>query len=519
MTTQATILVVNDAPAARYLMTRILRAAGWAVAEATGGFEALTLAGRIQPDVVVLDIRLPDIDGYEVAKKLKDDAHTAGACIIQTSATFMSPEGKVRGVESGADAYLTQPFEAIELVAMVKSLLRLKKSEAEARHQSALLLEADRRKDEFLAMLGHELRNPLSAIVMAASLLEQKKHPAEQEKRLNATILRQAQNLTRLVDDLLDVSRITQGKIHLAMATVDLRVTAQSVVRAQKGEIDKRAHAVHLEVGEVPLWVKGDATRLEQIVGNLLANAVKYTADGGRIDVTLSQRPAPGGMRVVCAIRDNGVGLAKEEIASIWGLFVQVESSLARTAGGLGVGLTMVRRLAEMHGGTVSVTSDGRGTGSEFSFELPCVAGPSVAPAADAPKGESARYRILLVDDNEDARALHRQALQQCGHEVECAPDGQVGIALALGSPFDVAIIDIGLPSISGYDVARSLRTQLGSNRPYLVALTGYGRAEDRQRALDAGFDAHVVKPIEAAAVENLFGRLGDRSSSAPTCH
>ena len=516
MTTQRRplMLVVNDDPGARYMISRILRTADWDCEEAKTAFEALSKVEELMPDVVILDVKLPDLLGYEVCKRIKDGEKTRGISVLQTSATFVTPEGKARGLDSGADAYLTQPFEAIELVAMVRSLLRLKRTEAEARRHAALLVEADKRKDEFLAMLGHELRNPLSAILTASALIDRGEMNASEARRFNQTIHRQAQNLARLVDDLLDVSRITQGKIHLALDVVDLRSVVDAVLKSHRSEADKRHHRLHVSLGERPMFVKADVTRLEQIIGNLFSNALKYTANGGHIHVTLGERASETGPNVVFRMRDTGIGIAKENLGSIWDLFVQVDSTLARTESGLGIGLTMVRRLVEMHGGKVEVHSEGTGKGTEFSFELPLLADaktPAVQREAAATGGP---FRILLVDDNVDSCELYQFAFQEHGHEVTCAHDGQEGIDRALAQPFDLAVVDIGLPTIDGYQVASTLRQQLGDACPYLIALTGYGRPEDKARALASGFDMHLVKPIDVATVETMFKRLGrDRAN------
>ena len=446
------LLVVNDVESARYLITRIVRSVGWRYIEADNGIDALRLAREQQPDLAILDVKLPDLLGYEVCRRLKDDPITSGIAVIQTSATFVTSEGKARGLESGADAYLTQPFESIELIAMVRSLLRLRKTENELRERASTLAEADRRKDEFLAMLAHEIRNPLSAILVATNLMERPDADLAMMKRVGTTIGRQARHLGRLVDDLLDVSRITRGKIQLTRKKLDLRGLVSNVVETQRTMLDKRQHQLTVTLPQEPVWVDADPTRVEQVLVNLVGNAAKYTASGGRIHVSLGMRDrGEDGIVAVFRIRDSGVGIAKENIASVWDLFFQADSSLARTQSGLGIGLTMVRRLVEMHGGSVGVTSDGVSMGSEFYFDLPLVEPPSNQASIAAPSGAPQPLRLLLIDDNVDSCELYSFAFEQAGHDVTTAHDGEEGLALLLKGDYDAAIVDIGLPGIDGY--------------------------------------------------------------------
>ena len=497
------VLNVNDSPSARYLVSRILKSIDCDVIEAEMGAEALRVAAAHRPDLVVLDIKLPDMSGYDVCRKLKSDPATASCAVLQTSATFVSSEGKARGLDSGADAYLTQPFESIELIAMVRSLLRLKKTEAEARERASALAVADRRKDEFLAMLAHELRNPLSAILVATNLLERGDVPPEDVKRFAGTMARQSRHLARLIDDLLDVSRITRDRIQLTKSIFDLAQVVRDVLDAERLIVERRHHRLQLDLPREPVYVEADVTRIEQVIVNLLSNALKYTEAGGRIHLSLGTEGEGTGREVVLRMRDTGIGIARENLGSVWDLFYQVDASLARSQSGLGIGLTMVRRLIEMHGGTVGVTSEGVGAGTEFSFRLPAVA----TPNARANDGGSSpeldeRLSILLVDDNADSCELYRFAFEGEGHDVDAVYDGQEGIDRALAKRYDVAVVDIGLPVVDGYEVARRLRAELGERCPYLVALTGYGRPEDKARAKAAGFDVHRVKPLD---VQELF--------------
>ena len=510
----ARILNVNDSVANRYFVSRVLTSAGWEVIEAGTGAEGLELARTREPVAVILDIKLPDMSGLEVCKKLRDDPKTAGIIIIQTSATFVTSEGKVRGLESGADQYLTQPFEAVELIAMIKNLLRLRQKERESRETAEALLVADRRKDEFLAMLAHELRNPLSAITMAATLLDG--HQLEpRAARLSATIGRQTHHLARLVDDLLDVSRITRGKIQLQTKPFDLGALIRGSLDGDASSVGQ-THRVDLAIADEPLWIDGDATRVEQILSNLLSNAVKYSKRGSRITVSLSSTERDGRRFAKLTMRDEGIGIAREHLPAVFDLFFQVDDSLARSQSGLGIGLTMVKRLVEMHGGTIAITSDGVGAGTTITLELPTVPPVEASGRASLGGAHDGGLRVLLVDDNQDSCELYALAFEDAGHHVKVANDGPSGLAMMNDASYDVAIIDIGLPGLDGYQIARRVRARPGA-QPLLVALTGYGREEDRKRALDAGFDAHFVKPVDFRTLLREVTTLAERASRLPT--
>ncbi len=508
------VLNVNDSPSNRYFVSRVLKSAGWLVLEADTGAKGLELARAHKPDLVVLDIKLPDMSGHEVCRLLKRDPETAHILVIQTSATFVTSEGKARGLESGADQYLTQPFEAIELIAMVRGLFRLHEKESEAREKAAALREADRRKDEFLAMLAHELRNPLSAIMTATTLLEGLELPP-MGHRLSATIGRQTRHLARLVDDLLDVARITSRKIHLRREPLELRSLVERFVAGEAAGLTK-SHRLTAQIGEDPIWVFGDVTRLEQVVSNLVSNAVKYSEAGGRITIALTPTRRGDKQYAALEVRDTGLGIASENLDSVFDLFFQVDATLARSQSGLGIGLTMVKQLVEMHDGTVSVRSDGLGQGSAFRIELPAIDPPAAAAGATANESRASPLSVLIVDDNVDSCDLVAFSFENEGHLVTTANDGKEGLELALERSFDVAIVDIGLPSLDGYQIARQIRDARPTDAPALIALTGYGRTEDRQRALDSGFDAHLVKPMDVRDVHRLVGKLvGERRGAA----
>jgi PAS domain S-box-containing protein len=378
---------------------------------------------------------------------------------------------------------------------------RARREEAEALAES--LRAANRAKDEFLAMLGHELRNPLGTLTNAAAVLE--RLPGDETMRhVVAIVGRQTAHLARLVDDLLDVARAASGKIELQRRPVELHALAQRCLDAlaQAGRTDR--HTVSLEGGAV--HVDGDAGRLEQVVNNLLDNALKYTPAGGRVIVGTGR----AGDTAVLRVRDTGQGIRTDMLASVFDLFVQEPQSLARSRGGLGLGLALVKRLIELHGGSVAVWSAGPGQGSEFTVRLPAVATPGDRPESTVPgpPGTRAhRRRVLVVEDGPDARQSLRMLLELAGHEVETSEDGPAGLAKLRVFRPDVALIDLGLPGMDGYALAREVRGRPETCAIRLVAVTGYGQAEDRRRALAAGFDLHVTKPVDASMLDEVLGR------------
>jgi PAS domain S-box-containing protein len=355
---------------------------------------------------------------------------------------------------------------------------------------------ANRTKDEFLAMLGHELRNPLGAISSAAHVLSRTAAGTSATARASDIIGRQVQHLARIVDDLLDVSRVVAGKVVLRLQPVDLADIARRVATLHGGPSGAR-HVI--SVHTTPTWISADPTRLEQVLTNLLANAVKYTAPGGEITVTV-RRDAD---HAILSVRDTGAGIRSELLPRVFDLFVQGDRSLERSAGGLGIGLTLVRQLVQLHGGTVEASSPGVGRGSTFTVRLPVLAAPPESDSAARPPTKAPARRVLVVEDNDDAREMLRNLLQLFGHDVHEARDGASGVEEARRVRPDAALIDIGLPGIDGYEVARRIRADVPGAR--LVALTGYGQPEDRERALAAGFDVHLVKPVDPEQLQRLL--------------
>ena len=418
----------------------------------------------------------------------------------------------------------TTPLERI-------SAARALESELKARVEE--LAETGRRKDEFLGMLAHELRNPLHAISAAACVLD--RAGPEAPSRPRDIIHRQLAILARLVDDLLEVSRMTRGTIQLRRVPLDLVQIVRQAAQSSRESLDSRRQQLTVIEPESPLLLEGDDVRLEQVVMNLISNASKFSAPGSSITLEVRERWDSEQRLAELSVRDQGVGIPRDMLSKIFEPFVQVDQSLARSLGGLGIGLSLVRSLVELHGGSVLAKSPGLGKGAEFVVRVPAKSGarideppasarPSSAPApreGDRPReGDSKAadaLRVLVVEDNEDTLELVQMWVRSLGHQVQGANDGNSGLESALRTVPDVALVDIGLPGIDGYEVARSLRASTEGRDIYMVAVTGYGRPEDRARALDAGFDAYIVKPLDVAGLKRALSprNLAQRRAQA----
>jgi PAS domain S-box-containing protein len=374
------------------------------------------------------------------------------------------------------------------------------------------LREADRRKDEFLATLAHELRNPLAPIVNALELLDVGASTSDTANETRDIIKRQVHHLTRLVDDLLDISRITKDKIELRKERLSLATVIRNAVETSRPMIDFAGHTLAILVPVADVFVDADLARLSQVIANLLNNSAKYTEPGGKIVVEAKQ----DGQYAVVAVRDNGVGISCEDLAHVFDMFRQVDRSLDRSQGGLGIGLTLVRRLVEMHGGTVNARSEGLGKGSEFVVRLPlATVSPHLRklPAFGTTQPVVSR-RILVVDDNRDAGSTLAKFLQLKGHQVQTAHDGTEGVNLVPEFRPQVILMDIGMPKLNGYDATRQIRQLPGGDNIFIVALTGWGQDSDVQNSKDAGCSAHLVKPVDFAALERLLAEACPLSNS-----
>ena len=413
-----------------------------------------------------------------------------------------SDEAVVAVEELGNVTILDRPVQSRSLVSAVVAALRARRRQYEAR-------DAIVRRDQFLAMLGHELRNPLAAIILAIDALPTGPGQGTGERQ-RAILERQSRHLAGLVDDLLDVARVTSGKVRLKLEPLDVVDVVRRCVQGAELAARARGITLHAELRDSPLPVEGDLVRLEEVFNNLISNALKYSPAGARVTVRAERR----GDRCVIEVTDTGIGIAPEMVRRVFDLFVQADATLERSQGGLGIGLTLVQALVELHRGTITARSPGIGQGSSFVVELPLAR--SIARAEAPPHlvavGEPLRQRILLVEDNVDLLALTKDLLEVLGCAVECATDGGEGLARLLAAPPDVAFVDIGLPTLDGYTIARQARAR--GIPSYLVALSGYGQAEDRERALAAGFDQHLTKPVNRATlVETLHAARAGRAS------
>lgn len=379
---------------------------------------------------------------------------------------------------------------------------------SERKRFEVALRDADRSKNEFLATLAHELRNPLAPVRNAVEILNRKVPPSPETRWALDVIDRQMQQMTRLIDDLLDIARITCNRLELRRERIELSDVVNAAVETSRALVEARGHELVVSLPPRPIYLDGDLTRLAQAMANLLNNAAKYTEKGGHIWVRAEREDG----HAVISVRDTGMGIPGDMLPRVFDMFTQVDRSLERSQGGLGIGLTLVKQLVELHGGTVSAESAGPGKGSEFVLRLPVVAESvktlrqSTQSAELASNGRS--LRILVVDDNEDATESLGVLLQLSGHEVRAAHDGIEAIGAADEFRPDVVLLDIGLPKMDGYDVARELRRQPWGREMVLIAVTGWGQAEDRERSREAGFDQHLVKPVDPTTLLELLASL-----------
>ena len=504
MTTPTLVLNVDDNDTNRYVKTRILQRAGYEVLEAGTGAEALRIIHESAPALVLLDVKLPDMNGRSICAELKSHADTASIVVLQTSASHIESRHRVASLDAGADGYLVEPMEPEELVANVKALLRVRQAERERQAALDALREADKRKDEFLAMLAHELRNPLAPIRNAVEIL--KVEDAGLRERARTLIGRQVTHLARLVDDLLEVSRITQGKVVLQRKVVLLREVVDAAVDIAVPYLEAQRHQLEAVVDPEDVWLEVDPVRLAQVVGNLLHNAAKFTPPAGRIRIAAGVRPQ--GVEIV--VEDNGMGMTAEVLPRVFDLFTQGNQTLDRTQGGLGIGLSLVRGLVEMHGGTVTAESAGAGRGSRFRVVLPLATLTSRRPREarrEGGKPQATARRILVVEDNVDAAEAMQLVLEDMGHSVTVVNDGADALRVALELKPEIILLDIGLPGMDGYQLAQRLRDTPETRGAQLVAVTGYGQLKDRARSLEAGFDMHLVKPVDPAQLREVLGQ------------
>ncbi len=447
----------------------------------------------------------------EVGVHVKEDAHwrdlvtgTVADTAPPASELVMLLPLRVRGEQVGILSLALPPRHARDTAhrALAHDVAQQVASALDRARVHDAADRANRAKDDFLAMLGHELRNPLSPIVTALQLMRLRGEPALVNERL--VIERQAGNLVRLIDDLLDVSRIARGKITIERGTIELADVVTAAIEQASPTLALASHHLHLDI-EPRITLDADATRLAQVIANLVINAAKFTPAGGRIEVVASATPA----RATVIVRDNGIGIAPELLPRVFEQFVQGHQGSDRARGGLGLGLAIAKGIVELHGGAIRAESAGPGSGSTFTVELPRL--PHVRLHTDDSRDlRSGALRVLVVDDNLDAGEMLAEALRQFGHDVHFAHDGNAGLDLALRIQPDVAVLDLGLPGMDGYQLARAIRRSLGDRTPRLIAVTGYGQPNDRQQSAEAGFSAHLVKPVMLDQLQDTILRLGN---------
>lgn len=542
------ILIVDDEPKNLTVLETVLDDPGYRLVCANSGEQALLALMAQEFAVLVLDVRMPDMTGFELAALVKQRKKTAFVPIIFLTAYYNEDQHILQGYGSGAVDYLHKPVNASVLrskVAVFAELFRrgraleaanrtLQAEVAERRRAETGLSElnetldrrvtertdalqaselqlrnADRRKDEFLATLAHELRNPLAPVRHAVQVLRLKGLATPELRWASELIDRQVQSMSRLIDDLMDVSRINQGKIELRRERVALPEILADAVEATRPLIDECKHLLVLNIpgGEWPL--DADATRLVQAFMNLLNNAAKYMDANGRIEVGVRREQGD----VVVTVKDSGIGISPDRLDGVFDMFSQVETALSRSRGGLGIGLSLTQRLVEMHGGSVKARSDGLGAGSCFEVRLPLADQVLQQLEAGTDAGQDrfatgAPLRILIADDNQDAAATLAMLLELMGHQVQYVHDGEAAVAAALDFNPQVVLLDIGMPKLNGYQACGKIRTLVGGAAMTLVAVTGWSQPDDRRASQAAGFDRHLVKPVDPATLADLLAAV-----------
>ncbi len=511
-TPTGTVLILEDDAGIAQLERRRLERAGFSVAVSSSAEEARAALAAGGVDLMVLDYKLNEAaTGLDFYRDLSE----TGLGVPSILVTGFADEAMLaRALREGVRDFLPKTPDYLDFLvpAVVRvmdqirierelhlqreQLFREQAARLEAEAERKALAEEDRRKDEFLAMLAHELRNPLSAISSAVNLA--RATPSDEHRDWsNEVITRQVKHLTHLIDDLLDVSRIRLGKIQLRRQPLEAAEVMARAVETVRPLLERKRHGLAVSIEPGPLRVDADPTRLEQVLVNLLTNAAKYTDEGGRIAISAGR----DGPNVAFRVKDNGTGIPREMLPRIFDLFIQVDRSLDRSQGGLGIGLTLVRKLVESHGGTVSATSAGPGLGSEFVVRLPALSdsvhvAPSSSNSGRRPTMAENSKRVLVVDDNIDAARGLARLLKVEGHDLAIAHDGREALDAARAHRAEVILLDIGLPGLDGYQVAEILRRE-GFADATIIAVSGYGQDEDRKRSERAGFNHHLVKPVD----------------------
>ena len=514
----ALVLVVDDVDAGRYAKCETLRRAGYRVLEAATGAEAIATTFREHPDLILLDVNLPDISGFEVCRLIKEADSPHPIQVAQLSSTAVTDADRVKGLTWGADAYLTEPLPGTVLVATIRAMLRagaaeraLSESLSRERQAREEAERANRLKDEFLAALSHELRTPLSTMVGWIWQLRHTANDEDMRERAIEGLERSTAIQVRLINDLLDVSRIGKGKLDLQLGPVHLPAVVEAAVEAVRAAAHGRNIVIAERTG--PVAVVGDASRLQQVVVNLLTNAIQFSPDGGLVEVSIDG----DGPEVMLKVRDHGRGIDPALLPHIFEPFRQGEGGFARRHGGLGLGLAIVKQLVALHGGRVWAESAGRGQGATFTVALPQNSSADVpVPDRRAEGGDLLRdLRLLVVEDDDDSRDWLATLLTSEQATVLAAASSAEAMVLASHEPFDLLISDVGLPGQDGLQLLTSLR-QAGYAMP-AVALTAFCAPAERTRILAAGFQAHFGKPVETSEFLAYLGEVGDRIRAART--
>jgi signal transduction histidine kinase len=507
---RAKILIVDDVPDNLVALQAVLRPHDADVLAAGSGREALELLLAFEVALAIVDVQMPGMDGLELAELMRGTERTREVPIIFVTAGLHDQKRVFRGYELGGVDFLHKPLDSQVLRGKVEVFLQLYRQRQmladqlrELRRVEAELRAADQRKDEFLGLLSHELRNPLAPIRNSIYILGQADPDSEEARQARWILERQVTFLGRIVDDLLDITRITNGKVELKCCDLDLVEAARRSVEDHRASFVGAAIELRVEAPETPVWTHADPTRVAQAVGNLLSNALKFTPAGGCVEVLVTQETGFG----VIEVRDDGIGIDASMLAHVFDRFSQGAQSLDRSRGGLGLGLALARAMIELHGGSVSVASDGPGRGARFAIRLPLAEKQPEAPASEpTPPIDQRQLKILIVEDNIDGAESLKVLLEIIGHDVRVARDGLAAIAIAEEMSPQVVLCDIGLPGIDGYETARRLRAIIPDSR--LIALSGYAMPEDRRRGRDAGFHEHLSKPLAPDDLRRLLSGI-----------
>jgi len=522
-------LLVDDLAENLLSLEALLRRDNLVLLKARSGVEALELLLKHDVALALLDVQMPGMDGFELAELMRGTEKTRRVPIIFLTAGNADRQRRFRGYEAGAVDFLYKPIEAdvlrskadvffelyrqrqqidLQLKALKVSAEENDRLLAESQNYATALKEADTRKDEFLATLAHELRNPLAPIRNGLQILKMSANNGETTEVVREMMTRQLSHLVHLIDDLLDVSRVSQGKISLRKQKLAIKDAVQDAIETSRPLIENAHHTLTVDMPDEALWVDADPTRMAQIIGNILNNAAKYTPEGGKIALSVAHE----GDNVVIRVTDNGVGIPADMLSKVFDLFTQVGRNLERAQGGLGIGLALVKRLMDMHDGTILAESGGVNTGTTFTLTFPLVeAGVESAKAAQ-PAAESAGnaqpLNVLVVDDNISSAKTTGWMLEMMGHHPNLAHDGLEALDAAKRLKPDVILLDIGLPGMNGYEVCNALRKDEAFKDTVIIAQTGWGQESDRRQAFASGFNHHLVKPVNFEEFSRLFANL-----------